>query len=306
MALETVEITVQDDQVIPQLVDNVVVRIYDSTGTLFITAGTTGVPLPGKVQVTLPGGGPIPITYQLRFYVNGGQIPSPQYINVYSPPTLAPVTGTNNFLITAHMFSLPDATNPRLCRASGYIWGPDGRPHRGIDIAFIPCFDPLVVDGIGVLGERRNIKTDKDGYVQIDLWRDGMYEATVESQENVTRIVSVPDMPSINIMHLLFPIVVKVTYAPVGPFFLAVGGTQIVTPSIQASDYHVLAGTASEDVLYAVDDPTIASVLIQQNTIVLNGLTPGTTNLRVTRKDSSIVYIPDPGIDGALIPITVT
>lgn len=304
MALETVEITVQDDQVVPQLVDGIVVRVYDASGTTFITSGTTGDVITGKVQFTLNGAGPTPITYQLRFYAMGGAVPSPQYITVFSPPSLAS-TGANNFLITAHMFSLPEATNPRLCRASGYIWGPDGRPHRGIDIAFIPCFDPLVVDGIGVLGERRNIKTGKDGYIEIDLWRDGMYEATVESQENVIRLVAVPDRASINIMHLLFPIVVKATFSPVGPFSLAVGGTLVITPSIQASDYHVLAGTAQEDVLYAVDDPTIASVLIQQNTIVLNGLTTGTTNLRVTRKDSSIVYIPDPGIDGALVSITV-
>jgi len=304
MAMETVEITVKDDQLVPQLVDDVVVRVYDSTGTTLITSGTTGDVITGKVQFTLPGSTPTPTTYQLRFYLMGGSIRSPQYITVFSPASDAP-THANNFAITAHLFTLPDATNPRLCRASGYIWGPDGRPHRGIDLAFIPCFNPLVVDDIGVLGERRNIKTDQDGYVEIDLWRDGMYEATVESQENVTRIVSVPDRPSINIMHLLFPIVVKVAYGPTPPLNVPLGGILTVTPSVQSNDYRTLVGTASEDVLYTVDDPTIATVLIQQNTIVLNGLTGGSTNLRVTRKDPSIVYIPDPGIDGAVVSITV-
>jgi hypothetical protein len=303
MALETVEITVQDDQIVPQLVDGVVARVFDETGTTFITEATTGSVLPGKVQVTLNGDDP-PIRYQLRFYITGGSILSPQYIDVYSPPAASP-TGANNFLITASVFTLPVAVNPYLCRASGYVWGPDGRPRRGIDIAFVPLFRPLVVNGIGVLGERVNVKTDKNGYVQVDLLRDGMYYATVESHENVLREVAVPDRSSINIMHLLFPIVVAIDYG-VASVSVAVNGLTTLTPQVQASDFRVLEGSGSEDVQYSVDNPAVASVLVSPDNVVINGLSPGNTSLRVTRKDSSIIYIPDPGIDGAVLPITVT
>lgn len=303
MALETVEITVQDDQIVPALVDGVVVRVFDVTGTSLITEGTTGMVLPGKVQFTLDGDNPA-IRYQLRFYINGGSIPSPQYIDVFSPPAAAP-TGANNFLITASLFTLPTATNPRLCRVSGYIWGPNGRPKLGIDIAFIPMFTPLVVDGIGILGERVNIKSDKNGFFQVDLIRDGKYEAVVESHENVTRCVLVPDRSSINIMHLLFPIIVDVDFGVVSPVAVPLGGIITLTPQITASNFQVLEGTAVEDVQYAVDDPSVVGLTINQGTIVLNGLSAGSTSLRVTRKDTSIVYIPDPGIDGAVVPITV-
>jgi len=305
MPLETVEITVQDDQVVPQLVDDVVVRVFDQTGALLLTEGTTGSVDPGKVQFTLDGDVP-PEIYQLRFYINGGAINSPQYIQVYSPAVSAPPPHANAFLITASMFELPTATNPRLCRVSGYVWGPDGRPRRGVDIAFIPCFRPLVVDGIGILGERVNCKTDKNGYVQVDLLRDGIYGATVESHENVSRQVVVPDRSSVNIMHLLFPVVVSVDVGVVSVISTIVGGSITLTPTIVASDYRTLCSPASEDVQYAVDDPSIASVVVNQNNIVINGLAPGTTSLRITRKDSSIVYIPDPGIDGAVVPITVS
>lgn len=304
MPLETVEITVQDDQVVPALVDDVTVRVFDATGSTLITEGVTGSVLPGKVQFTLDGDDP-PETYQLRFYLNGGSIRSPQYIQVYSPPSAAPAPATNNFVVTASMFTLPTATNPRLCRASGYVWGPDGRPKYGIDMAFIPCFRPLVVDGIGVLGERVNAKTDKQGYIQVDLLRDGMYAVVVESHDNAPREVAVPDRSSINIMHLLFPIVVAVDFG-VASVSLSAGGSATFTPVIRASDFRVLEGTAPEDVQYVVDDPAIASVVVDQNTIVINGLSAGSTNLRVSRKDSSIVYIPDPGIDGAVLPITVS
>ena len=305
MALETVLVSVNDDQVVPQPVDGVVVRVFDATGTTFITEATTGVPLPGQVMFTLNGAGPVPITYQLRFYVNGGSIQSPQYIEVFSPPALAP-TGANNFLITASMFTLPAATNPRLCRASGYVWGPDGRLRRGVDLHFIPCFRPLVVDGYGVLGERVSIRSDEEGHAVVDLFRDGIYQVTIESHENVLRAVYVPDQSSINLFHLLFPIVVSITYSPVPPLTVAVGAQLEVTPTVKANDYRTLTGTADADILWTTDDPNIASVTTQPTKLSITGVSAGTTTLRAKRSDSSIVYIDDPGISGGAVTITVT
>lgn len=304
MALETVLVNVQDDQVVPQPVDGVVVRVFDATGTTFITQGTSGPVPAGQVMFTLNGAGPTPITYQLRFYINGGEIKSPQYIEVYSPPASAP-TGANNFLITASMFTLPQATNPRLCRASGFVWGPDGRARRGVDLHFIPCFRPLVVDGYGVLGERVSVRTDEDGYVSVDLFRTGMYAVTIESQENVLRGVTVPDQSSINIFHLLFPIIVDVTYVPVPPWTVAAGAQLTVTPTVKANDYRTLTGTADADLLWTTDHPNIAAVSVQASALVITGVAAGSTTLRATRRDSSIVYIDDPGINGGAIAITV-
>lgn len=304
MPLETVEVAVYDDQVVPEEVDGVVVRVFDSTGTTLITEATTGDVLSGKVDLTLDGSGS-GTAYQLRFYLNGGSVQSPQYITVFSPPSAGPAPDTNNFEVTAALLNTPTATNPRLCRASGYIWGPDGRPKHGIDLAFIPCFRPLIVDNIGVLGERVNARTDRRGYVQVDLIRDGYYMATVESHENVTRRVAVPDRSNINIMHLLFPIVVSVDLG-VASIPLTVGGAASFSPVVTASDFQVLQGAATEDVQYLVDDPSIASVQVDMTGLVLNGLSTGTTSLRIVRRDTSIVYLPDPGINGSIIPITVS
>lgn len=305
MALETVLVSVNDDQIVPQPVNGVVVRVFDSTGTTFITEATTGLPLAGQVMFTLNGNGPVPTTYQLRFFVNGGSIQSPQYIQVFSPPSLAP-TGANNFVVTASMFTLPSATNPRLCRASGYVWGPDGRLRRGVDLQFIPCFRPLVVDGYGVLGERVSTRSDEEGYVSIDLFRDGIYQVTIESHENTLRTVYVPDRSSINIFHLLFPIVVSVTYTPAPPLTVAVGANLDVTPVVTANDYRTLTGTADADIRWTTDDPNIAFVSTQPDKLTVTGVSAGTTTLRATRLDSSIVYIDDPGVNGGAISVTVT
>lgn len=304
MPLETVQISVVDDSVGSDSVDGVVVRVYDATGTTLITQATTGDVLSGAVEFTLNGDDPA-VLYQLRFYIAGGAIPSPQYIEVYSPPALAP-TGANNFEITAELLDLPTSANPRLCRASGYIWRADGRPNKGVDVAFIPCFRPLVVDGHGILGERVNVRTDANGYIQVDLLRSGLYLVTIESLEDTQRQIVVPDRASINIMHLLFPIIGAVAYDPAGPFTVSVGSSLELTPTITATDFRVLEGTAHEDVVYSTDDPSIASVEIRSDKVVIYGIAAGTTTLRVSRRDTSIVYIPDPGIDGAVTSIVVS
>ncbi len=305
MALETVLITVQDDEVVPSPVDGVTVQVYDSTGTTLQTSGVTGAVNPGEVEFILNGDDP-PIEYQLRFSITGGSIVSPQAIEVYTPPANSP-TGTNDFEITASLFTLPVAVDPRLCRASGYVRGPNGVARKGVDIHWVPCFNPLVVDDIGVLGERVATRTDSTGYIQVDLYRDGYYQATVESHESVQRLVLVPDRSSVNVNHLLFPIVVSAAFSPAGPFAVAVDDTLVVTPTITASDFRVLDGAGTDDVIYSTDDSDIATVAVNSDgTLTITGISAGSTNLTVARADQSIVYIPDPGISGGTVAITVT
>jgi len=304
MALETVDILVQDDQVVPAPVNDVAVRVFDATGSTLITGGTTGVPSDGHVEFTLDGDDP-PIQYSLRFYKSGIAITSPQAIEVYSPPANAP-TGANNFVVEAEVFTLPAATDPRCCRVTGVIYDGGCRPRNGIDMHFIPQFNPLIVDERGVLGERVSHRTDKDGYISLDLWRNGCYLAVIESHENVSRQVVVPDRSSINIMDLLFPVVVKVEYDPAPPWNIPVGTELEVTPTVTASDYRVLVGAALDDVLYQLDDDSIASATVRDTEIILRGVAAGSTSLVATRKDLTILRIPDPGIDGSSASITVT
>lgn len=305
MAIETVEISVYTDDVVPVLLDDVVVRVFDEAGATFITSGMTGDVEAGRVQFSLNGeAAPAPTRYQLRFFIEGGSIPSPQYIDVYSPPEDAP-TGANNFEITASVAALPNAVDPRLCRASGYIKGPDGRPKRGIDAHFIPCFNPLVVGGVGILGERVAARTDKDGYISIDLYRNAKYLATVESHENIQREVSVPDRSSVNISHLLFPVVVAIEFDVVGPWEIDSGESLEVVPTVTTSAFVELEAPAAEDVQYTVADRSVATVEISTGKLIIYGHAVGTTTLTVSRKDASIIYIPDTGIDGGTVTINV-
>lgn len=300
MGLETVQISVVDDTLDQNPVDGVVLRVFDATGTTLITSGTTSA---GLVEVTLSGNSP-PTRYQLRTYITGGSIPSPQLIDVYSPASAAP-TGTNTFQITATLFTLSQATDPYLCRCSGYVRGPDGKPKKNLTIQFIPEFNIFVVNGAAVLGEREEVRTDADGFVSVDLFRNGVYAATVQSQENVERMCYVPDRASLEIGYLLFPVVASISYDPGGPYSLSVGETIDLTPTLQATDFRTLTGAPDSDVTYSTDDETVASVQVLGDRITITGIHAGTTTLRVKRTDGTIVYVPDPGINGGTVAITV-
>lgn len=301
MPLETVTVAVVDDEVVPQPVDGVTVRVFDTTGTTFITQAVTGAVNAGEVEFTLDGD-VSPTQYSLRFSKVGYSTLSPQAIEVYSPASGSP-TGTNNFRVSGSVRSLPESADNRLCRVSGYIYDGAGRPKRGIDMHFIPLFSPLIVDGRGVLGERVTVRTDKSGYLEFDLWRDGCYQAVVESHENVVREVVVPNRSSINVMHLLFPVVESVVFNV--PLTVSVGGELSVTPTITGSNFQVLDGVAASDVLYATDDPAVATVTVNASTLVIRGMAAGTTNLTVTRLDQTILHVPDIGIAGSPATITV-
>jgi hypothetical protein len=244
----------------------------------------------------------------------GNASKSPQLITIYSPPTASP-SGTNNFVVTGQTFMLPVATDLRLCRASGFFKDPAGRPLAGLDLEFINQFDPTIVDGFGVMSSKIDARTDVNGYVEIDFYRNGIYQAMVESIEAPTssdegaiifeRKIVVPDRPSININDLLFPVVKSIAWNP-DPISLAVGDTLDILTTVISSDYQTLIGTANEDILYSTEDESIAVVTALIDKLVLAGVKVGATNLIAVRKDQSVVVIPWTGITGSPILVTVT
>jgi len=320
MAAETVKIYVKDQDDAP--VVGVLVRVFDETGTTFISQNyTTLVGLRAEAEFTLDGGDP-PISYTIRLSKTGTAFDgsqgdaskTPQLITIYSPPAAAP-SGTNDFEVVGQIFTLPTATDPRLCRASGFFKDPTGQPQAGLELEFINQFRPAVVDGYGVLGAKVDIRTDEDGYVEIDLYRHAEYHVMVQGLEAAEecdtgaivfdRDVVVPDRASMNLLDLLFPIVKEITWDP-ATLTVAVGDTLDVVPTITATDFQVLSGAAIDDVLYSMEDEDIATVSAVADKVVILGKVAGTTNLLATRKDQTVVVIPAADIIGQPVPITVT
>lgn len=320
MAAETVKFYLTDQNTDPIL--GVLVRVFNEAGDTFITQDTT-VDVAGDAvaEVTLDGDDP-PNKYTIRMSKTGvafdGSLgddsKSPQSIEIYSPPANAP-TGKNDFDIQGETFTMPVATDPRLCRASGFFKDAAGRPLVGLDMSFMNQFKPAIVDGYGVLGSKIQLRTDQDGYAQLDMYRNGEYRAIVESiqaaEADTTgaiifdREIVVPDRSSANLVDLLFPVVKEITWDPAS-VSLAAGATLELTPTVVASDYRTLEGSACGDVLYEITDTDVALVSVEADKLVITGVAAGTTELTATRRDQSVVFIPYSGITGSPLTITVT
>lgn len=317
MAVETVRIysVDQNNDALP----GVLVRVFDETGTTFITQGYTAtVGADAYVEFSLDGNNP-PVNYTIRLAKTGTAFDgslgddskTPQLIAIYSPP----VAPGNGFTVQGETFPLPSATDPRLCRASGWFRDGQGAPLCGLYISMINQFKPAIVDGYGILGGKIDIKTDPDGYVSIDLFRSGIYRAIVESIQAAeaspegaiafARDIRVPDRPYANLVDLLFPVVMEITWDP-ATLTVATGETLDVVPTIKCSDGRILTGAAVEDVIYTTEDLAVANVAAQEDKITILGVGPGTTNLVATRKDQTIVTVPIATITGSPAVVTVT
>lgn len=301
---ELVDILVRDIAAPNAGIPGVVVFVYNAAGTVLVTSGTTDGD--GHVEFMLPGtASPTPTEYQLRTYKQGISSPQPNYIEVYEPVSGSP-TGTNDFRLEATVFVLPPSPDPDLCRVSGYMRGPDGRPKRGVNIHFIHRFNPLVVGAVGIMGERVACRTDDAGYVQVDLWRKGCYRAVVSGHENVGRDVLVPDLASANINYVLFPRVLSVTFDPPGPWTIAAGAELTVAVETTLTSGYVAEGTAPDDLTYSLPtNDTVASLQVLDDQLILRGVTPGVSTLTIERADNSLAYLPDDDVVGSGTTITV-
>jgi hypothetical protein len=204
------------------------------------------------------------------------------------------------------VLELPIATDPRLCRASGYFRDVFGGPKQFLDLHFIARFSPLLLEGTAIVTERQHARTDKAGYVCVDLVRCGEYNVTLESMEDTIRQVKVPDSASVNLPDLLFPVVESVALAPVGPYAVAVGADLVLTPTVITSSGVPLVGIAEQDVRWYSSDPSVLAVMPSGTTVTLRGLAAGSAELRVERLDTSVIRIPDTAIAGQPVVVTVT
>lgn len=320
MASEIVKIYAWDQN--DDALEGVLVRVFDATGTTFIAQNTTAlVGSDAIAEFTLDGDDP-PIQYTIRLSKTGvgfdvalgDQYKTPQLIEVYSPPANSP-TGTNDFDVKGETFEMPVATDARLCRASGFFKDAAGRPLAWLDITLINEFKPAIVDGTGILGSKVELRTDVNGYAEVDLYRNGEYRAMVQSIQAAEaddtgaivfdREIVVPDRASVSLVDLLFPIVKEITWDP-ATVSLAAGDTLDLVPTVVGSDYRELAGIACEDVLYEMSDTEVATVSLQADKLVITGVSAGSAELVATRKDQTIVSIPETGIIGSPLAVTVT
>jgi len=295
MAYDVVDLYALDTTPQQNPISGVVVKVLSTNGTIIWGQATTDVN--GHVGFLLPAG-----TYQIRFFKFNVTFQNPLTIVVEDPP------GVNTFDVPGTLVTPPVPTDSRLCTAYGFFRKVDGSPAPNTEIHFIAKFDPLWVDGAGILNERIIVRTDETGYVQVNLFQNAQYDCTIAGEEEITRHIDVPPLPNCNIVDLIFPIPASVVFSPEPPFTVSIsGGPLALTPTVTASDGENL-GLDTDDVSYVSDNPNIFSLQMSTDGkgIVLVGISPGTASILVTRTNLSIVHIPDAGVVGSPQLVTVT
>lgn len=294
---QSVNVYVFDDTPLKKPIEGMTIRVFDENNVMFFTQDVTDSD--GRVGFTL-----FTQTYHLRFYKFGTQVKQPQIIEVLEPNPGEILL--QEFEALATVFEHPIAQDARLCRASGYFRDITGAPHPYLDMHFIAQFEPVLLEGAGVLSERRAIKTDEEGFACIDLIRCANYTATLEGFEDIQRNISVPDAPSVNLPDLLFPVVEEISFAESGPYQVAAGAELLLTPTVLSSAAVVLEGPGNDDVQWSSSDSSILSVTVTATQVKITGIAAGTAEVQATRRNNTIVRIPETAIQGMPIEVTVT
>lgn len=290
MSYRSVNIHVENAAPPGDPIEGMLVRVFDEQNKVFYGQDITDDD--GIAGFTLFTG-----VYVLRFYKFGAQVKQPLKIEVLEQEL-------NAFTVQATVFEPPLANDPRLCRASGFFRDITGAPHAKVDLFFTGVFNPVLLEGSAVMSERKAIRTDSEGFGCVDLIRCARYMVIIQGLEEAPRYIDVPDLPSVNLPDLLFPVVEKVLLGPRGPYTLSVGQTLSITPSVVASNGVPLEGVGSADVQWSVSDSSVVSLVLTATTLELTGRAAGTAELQAVRRDQSIIRIPSTGVQG--LPQTIT
>jgi len=311
---------VEDDEAIPNPIEGVLIRLFDA-GDSFITSFLTDSS--GEAELYLEGVADPGTTYIVRLLKAGYIFDEPtQFVAVKDP---LPAMETNEFEFVAAATTLPQATDPEMCRVSGFITDVGLRPRGGIYLRFMPKMlerfictgfpypaTPSIVNRSITLYEAK-FPVNNDGTVEFDLPRGGLYEVHIYGYEvpNYTRVVEmvvIPDAPAVKLEDLLFPYVESVTFDPV-----SVSGSAGTDTTAEVTVTDVLGldrSTASELstlLEFTSADEDVATVEVTADGVVtIRFLQAGSTQVDVARKEGTVAPQRPDLVALAYTPLTVT
>ncbi len=335
-----VNVFVKDTQLIPQPISGVVVNVYDSMTLTLVTSGTTNGS--GQASFLLPGVASPGTNYELRFFKSGVIFTNPALIAVIDPPANP---DTNDFDISGTVVINPVATDPRMCRCTGQFINYSGLPVPNTLVRILaiqgsggltqPPDSPLpppwlvpiqplppniisgfqvpkVLDGKMVSVQAMEFKTDANGRVSFDLIRNGQYFATFAGEEDQIWCLVVPDRSSANLIDLIHPEPVSLTWdptdAPGNAVSVAVGDTGTVKFSVLFSNFITYAKNLSHVLTFTNSDGDVAEAVYDASgQIAITGIAVGTTNVTVAVKPNMTpARIPTYAIAAAPLVVTIT
>jgi hypothetical protein len=182
------------------------------------------------------------------------------------------------------------ATDPDLCRVSGYLKNAQGTPLAGWGFVLRYCYAPLTMGTDTVLlQERLVLKTYAAGYVEFDLVRTS--SLTLELPNLVTDVfaeLKVPDAASVDLVAFLFPYVVTAEFDDASAIGVSVGEkfSVVVNGVLSNGEEVVLGGT---DVELSSSNELVADVY-GEGPFMYEALAAGTTVLSITSATQPVLH----------------
>jgi hypothetical protein len=222
----------------------------------------------------------------------------------------------NSITLSGTTLPLAAATDPTLCRVSGYLKNAMGQPLAGWHFVLRYCYIPMGLATDTLLAqERYAIRADRDGYVEFDVIRGSRF--TLELPNNLPWIykeIVGPDAASADLLGMLFPYIVSVDFADPSAESILVGESvsSVVEATLSNGEVVTLA--------------TAAVTVESSNTAVLDlvapgtyrGMAPGSADLSITavdvdaadlnqdKEENDLVFFDQPAVTLPVSPKSVT
>lgn len=291
-----VTISVEDDEVpTPSPIEGVLVNIYDDSGA-FVTSGNTDAS--GEFTTPLPGSPDPGTNYNVHLYKPEVSFDNPVQIIQVHDPVVPP--NTNIFEFSGHVYELPEATDYRLCRLSGFL--------SDVSLAGVPkgvvrfkanhkcltkSLNSLDVTGTPIPGRSvviREVKKETldNGYLEVDLVRGQEYLMHVYGYERpnfVTIPIKIPDAAAAKFEDIMFPYIIESTFTP-DTLSMSVGDEEVVEVDATSSDLQEVESPL-EFLEFASSDEDVAVTDIVSGELVVRAVSAGTATISVVRVDDS-------------------
>jgi hypothetical protein len=299
MTTTTFSIWDSEDQTANTPVTSVQVRLYSSDGTSFVTYGVTDSS--GNYVVDVPDA-----TYWVRFFKPGYAFPSKLSAAVDAS------AASNVFDVEAENLEiLPPSSASNLCRVSGYVVGAGGQPRQGATIQFMLADLKHIVNDRPITASKVSTRSDKYGYVEVELIQGAFYEVVVEGLDDQVFVSQVPKTAAAALVDVIWPYPARVSLSTT-TVSMAVEEVEVSAVLVLSSGVEMPLpvdaplGAVSFLLQPKSSDENVATVSLTETTLTITGIAAGTCTVSFTATGSYAQRFPALSISFAEINVTVT
>jgi hypothetical protein len=309
-----------DDEVVPNAVEEVRLRVFDSADLFLTEAETDGA---GELTLVLAGAPDPGELYYVRIFKEGwSAVEGPTQTIRVLDPLVAPQT--NDFDIHLSQLDLDASLDPKMCLLTGYLVDAAGRGLKNVGIRFLPRLtepeckmgglpfpsDPTLLGNKAIISEAHYV-TDTNGKVQPLLPRGGIFDVLINGLETpgnqILEMVLIPDAASAKLEDVLWPYVVGVTYLPTSVSIAVDEEVDVEVSSQTSNGYQLEADSLSAFLEFSITDDAVAELTVLEGGVLrVRGLQAGSTDIQVARVEGSLAPRLPAAPSLIVTPLTVT